>query len=154
MDIVEFGLYTIKDDYFSNFKSQFWTDNKCENRPNYCTFKDPQNIIWFIPLSSQVEAYQKKIEKDEKTHGSCLFYHIGKINGVNRVFLIGNMFPVSEKYIKKPYTINGIHYVVGNKELIKQVHKKATKYLALITQRKLKSNTDILEIKNILSKQS
>ena len=64
MGIIEYGLYNIKDKYFSDFKNNFFVDNKCENRPHYCTFTDKKGTIWFIPLSTQTEPYQKKIEKD------------------------------------------------------------------------------------------
>ena len=150
MDIIEYGLYNIKDKYFSDFKNNFFVDNKCENRPHYCTFTDKKGTIWFIPLSTQTEPYKKKIEKDEKKHGDCLFYHIGTISGIERVFLIGNMFPVTKEYIKKPYTINNIHYIVCNKNLIRQIHKKASKYLLLVEQGKLSPNVDILSIKEYL----
>lgn len=150
MEIVDYGLYNIKDEYFTDFKNDYWMDNKKENRPNYCVFKDKDGIIWFIPLSTQTEAYQKKIEKDESKHRSCIFYHIGTVNGKERVFLIGNMFPVTEKYIKKPYTVNNCAYVVGNKELIKQLHKKTNKYLTLVKTGKLKPNVDILKVKKQL----
>lgn len=152
MDVINYGLYNIKDIYFEDFRSDYFTDNKCENRPHYCTFTDKKGIIWFIPLSTQTEAYAEKIRKDEENHGSCLFYHIGKINGVNRVFLIGNMFPVTADYIKKPYTIGNTHYVVGNKELIKQIHKKAVRYLTLVEYKKLKPKVDIMKIKAELYK--
>lgn len=151
--IVEFGLYTIKDNYFIDFKSDFLVDNKAENRPNFCVVKEKNSdIVWFIPMSTQVEAYQKKIEKNEKKHGESLFYHIGKVAGKKRVFLIGNMFPVTEHYIKQPYTICNTHYVIGNKKLIHSIHKKALKYLALVKHRKLKPAVDIMSIKQELQK--
>lgn len=154
MEIIEYGLYNIYDKYFSDFKNDFLVDNKCENRPNYYTFKDKDNIIWFIPLSTQTQSYKAKINKDIEKHGNCLFYHIGIIAGIERVFLIGNMFPVTAKYIKKEYTINNKHYIVENKDLIKQINKKATKYLLLVQQKKLQPKVDILKIKNVLLKEN
>ncbi|MEG2039240.1 MAG: hypothetical protein RRZ73_05890 [Oscillospiraceae bacterium] len=150
MQIVQYGLYNVQDEYFETFKSDFLPDNKQENRPYYVTYIDNDNIIWLIPLSSQVESYKIKIEKNMKKHGKCLFYHIGIVAGKERVFLIGNMFPVTDKYIKKEYTLIGKHYVVGNKSLIKELHSKATKYLRLVADGKLKPNVDILSIKQAL----
>lgn len=152
MQIIEHGLYNIKDKYFEDFKCDFMTDNKHENRPFYYCFSDAEGNLWFIPLSSQTEHYQLKIDKDTKRYGDCLFYHIGKINGIDRVFLIGNMIPIIEKYIKKPYTISDMHYVVANKKLIKAVQKKAKKYLALIKYGNLTPNIDIMKIKHELHK--
>lgn len=125
-------------------------DNKCEQRPYYCTFTDSDGTIWFIPLSSQTEAYKNKIKNYEINGRECLFYHIGQVSGIDRVFLIGRMFPVTIEYIKKPYTIHNIHYVVANQDLIKQLHKKATKYLLLIKQGRLHSDVDIIGIQNAL----
>ena len=156
MDIIKYGLYTIKDSFFEDFKNDFLVDNKAENRPNFCAFiekRKSKEIIWFIPMSTRTDTYQKKIEKDEAVYGNSIFYHIGKVAGKKRVFLIGNMFPVVEKYIKQPYTLNDVHYVINNKTLINVIHKKATKYLALVRNCKLKPNVDILEIENKLLKE-
>lgn len=152
VDIINYALYNIKDIYFEEFRSKYFSDNKCENRPYYCAFTDKKGIIWFIPLSTQIESYADKIKKDEAKYGNCLFYHIGKINNINRVFLIGNMFPVTANYIKKPYTIGNTHYIVGNKELIKQIHKKAIRYLALVEHNKLDPQIDIMKIRAELYK--
>ncbi len=153
MKIIENGLYNIKQQYFTDFHSEFMVDNKSENRPFYFTFKDNQGLFWLIPLSTQTKSYKKKIKKDEIKHGNCLFYHIGKIAGVERVFLIGNMFPVTPNYIKKPYTISNTHYIVADSNLIKDITKKAKKYLALVENGKLKPNLDIMHIKSLLSHQ-
>ena len=150
MNLIENALYTVSDCYFTDFKSEFMVDNKNENRPFYYLFKDSQGVPWIIPLSTQVEAYKKKIEKDTKKYGNCTFYHIGKIAGKERVFLIGNMLPVSEAYIKKPYTINKKHYIVGDLSLIKQISKKSKKYLSMVNYGTLKPHLDIIKIKNSL----
>ncbi len=152
MEFVNSGLYTIKDTYFKKFDKGFLSDNKRENRPYYYAVKDKDDIVWFIPLSTQTEAYEDKINKDIKKHGECLFYLIGKINGIKRVFLIGNIFPATKEYVKKPYTVNNAHYVVRNSKLIKEVNKRASKYIALVKQGKLKSNADIMWIYEQLTK--
>jgi hypothetical protein len=152
MNIVQYGLYNILDQYFVDFKSEFLPDNKKENRPYYCAFEDKQGIFWFIPMSSQCKNYRLKIENDKALHGKCLFYHIGKIMNSESVFLIGNMFPTIDKYIKKPFTFSGIQYVVQDKNLIFELHSRASRYLALVGAGKLRPNVDILDIKNKLSK--
>ena len=152
MKIITHGLYNLSDDYFRQFKSEYLPDNKQEKRPYYYAFVDKDDIIWLIPLSSQTESYQEKIKRDEarQKDGRCLFYHIGKIAGVDRVFLIGNMFPVSEEYITKEYTIAGSHYIIGNEQLIRNVRSRAMRYLSLVRDGKLKPNIDIYKIKNEL----
>ena len=93
----------VKDEYFERFKSNYFTDNKSENRPYYLSFKDKDNIIWLIPLSSQTANYQSKINHDIGKRGECLFYYIDKIHGEDRAFLIGNMFPVTQEYVLDAY---------------------------------------------------
>ncbi|WP_373163424.1 type III toxin-antitoxin system CptIN family toxin [Agathobaculum sp. Marseille-P7918] len=150
--MVQFGLYSIKDQFFQDFKSPYFPYNKFENRPYFCSVKDSSGIWWMIPLSTQVDTYQKKIQADEKKYGMCLYYHIGLIAGYKRVFLIGSMFPITEKYIKKEYTMAGTHYVVKNAKLIKEVQKRAKKYLSLVEHSKMKPSIDVIKIRNALRK--
>ena len=150
MEIVEYGLYNIKDEYFKDYESKYFVDNKNESRPFYCTFKDKNGVIWVIPLSTQLDAYKEKICKDLESHKECIFYHTGDVGGKERVFLIGNMFPITINYIKKPFTIHNYPYVIQNKELIKSIHKRASKYLAMVKTNKLTPNLDIMGIYNSL----
>lgn len=150
MNIIENGLYSVSDSYFTNFPDRHICDNKNENRPYFVSFIDNDNITWLIPLSSQVNNYKNKIAYYEHKYKICLFYHIGKIMGEERAFLIGNMFPITDKYIKKPYTFGGTHYVIGDKQLIKELRKRVKKYLVLVEQGKIKTNIDIMTIRNEL----
>jgi hypothetical protein len=152
MNIVEYGLYKVKDEYFNRFKNEDFKDNKAEKRPHYLSFKDKDNLIWFIPMSSQVENYQRKINKDIAKYKDCLFYYIADIHQKKQVFLIGKMFPVTSEYILAEYTYSNIHYVVKNKDTIKQIRKRANKYLTLVNQGRLKPNIDIMTIRNELLK--
>lgn len=147
-----YGLYTIKDQYFWDFKRPFWMDNKNERRPYYYLLKDKDGVLWVIPLSSQIENYAKKIKRVEEKRGAknCLYYHIAPIASVERVFLIGDMFPISEDYIKAPFTINKRHYISKNKKLNASVYSKAMRFLKLIEQGTIKSRNDIMGIKRIL----
>lgn len=153
-DVKKFGLYNVKDDYFNTFNNKYFSDNKQEKRPFYCSFIDCKGTIWLIPLSTQVANYKEKIIKDEKKHGKgkCLFYHIGKVAGKDRVFLIGNMLPISTIYIKKEFQINRRHYIVSQNSLKSAIQQKSSKYLKLTRLGKLKPNIDILQIeKELLS---
>jgi len=79
-----------------------------------------------------------------------LFYHIGTIKGKDSVFQIGNIFPVTEKYIKKAFTIQGQPYIVKDITLRKALHSKSMKFLSLVQQGKLTPNLDIIALKQIL----
>lgn len=146
MNVQQFGLYILKDDYFVRFKNDFLIHNKNENRPFYCSFVDSKGLIWFIPLSSQIQTYERKIKKDEEKHGECLFCYIGKVAGMKRAFLIGRMFPVTSRYIRREYTIKGEPYKVKNKNDIKNIQSRAKAYIAMIKSGKLKSDVDLKAI--------
>ena len=146
------GLYIISDQYYIDFPSTHYARNKNESRPHYYAFQDNDGIFWMIPLSTQVENYRKKItniEKDSGT-GSCFMYCIAQFHGNDRAVLICNMFPVSEKYILRPYTISGLPYIVKNETIRKTIRTKALRYLSMVKRGKIKNPLNVLEIKEKL----
>lgn len=145
-----YGLCVIKDKFFEDFPHNNHMQNKNESRPYFLAIKGCDEIFWLVPISSRVDKYKAKIEKDTEKFGECLFCHIGRIMGRESAFLIGNMIPVTEEYIKKPFTVCGAPYVVQDKELIKQIRTRASRYLALVRAKKLSPYVDILEIERIL----
>lgn len=151
-NLIVHGLYSVKDKYFEDFKRSYWMDNKNEKRPYYLLLQDKDGIYWVIPMSSQTENYKTKIKREEakRGKGNCVYYHTGMIASVERVFLIGDMFPIDESYIKAPFTIRKIHYVVGNKKLKAEIYSKAMRFLRLVEQEVIKSRNDILGIKRVL----
>lgn len=147
-----FGLYVIKDQYFFDFPDSGWMDNKGEKRPHYYVLEDSDGILWMIPMSTQVDSYRAKIKREEAKRGigKCIYYHIGMVGGRERVFVISDMFPITEEYILRPYTINNIPYIVKNSQLNAQLHSKATKFIRLVEQKKMHGKHDIVGIKNKL----
>lgn len=123
--------------------------NKHEKRPYYLAIRDDE-IIWMVPLSSQVEKYAAKIKSDEEKYGNCIFYHIARIKEENSVFLIGNTIPVTEKYIKKPFTIQGVPFIIQDKQNIKKIQSKLKRYITMVRYNKLKPAVDILWIEKQL----
>lgn len=150
--LVANGLYKLKDCYFTEFGNALMMDNKQESRPYYYLYQDPEGIDWAIPLSSQVNNYRRKIAAIEakRGKGKCVYYYIGKIASVDRVFLISDMLPIEPKYIKDQFTINGQHYVSQNSNQIKTVRSKATRYLKLIQSGSIQDRLGVLEIKSTL----
>ena len=151
-DIEPCGLYIISDQYFVDFPNERYMDNKKESRPHYYAIRDNDGIFWMIPLSSKVEKYRVKIEKTEKVHGagSCILYCVVPIHGLDRAVLICDMFPVTEEYILRAFTIDGIPYVIQNRNIQKAIHKRAMRYLSLVKRGVLKSSLNILETKEKL----
>ena len=76
-----------------------------KKRPTYFTIKDKE-ILWFIPLSSKVEKYQKIIDNKLKKYGSCDTILIRKILGKDSVILLQNAFPTLEKYIDHAHLLD------------------------------------------------
>ena len=117
-------------------------------RPTYFTIKD-ENILWFIPLSSKVEKYQKIIDKKIEKYGFCNTILIREIAREQSVILLQNAFPTLEKYIDHVHTVDGVPLRVQSD--LKDEILKNFKYLL-----KLKSKginlffTDIDRIKNIM----
>ena len=152
MSISTYGLCIVSDQYFTDFPNIRHMSNKHESRPYYLALRKSDGIIWLVPLSSQVEKYQAKIEADEKKYGECIFYYITRVKGKDSAFLIGNIIPVREEYIKKPFTMNGVPFVIQDKKDIKMINKKVNRYLTMVRYGKMKPAVDILAIEAALKK--
>ena len=107
-------------------------------RPCYYCFKSKtyDDIIWFIPVSTKIEKYQKiynnKIQKQIKLGKKPSIDTIvfGNVANTYSVFLIQNMFPVTKKYVESQYIKNKVAIRLSNK-LQKEVIYKANKVLNL-----------------------
>ena len=106
--IIEDGkFYFIKDEFFDVFKDYGLMLNK-ENgkkRPCYFCFRDKYNkeIIWFVPLSTKYEKYQKIYEYKKQKQHRVYNFGFGEVVGKKSVFLIQNIFPTTEEYILEKY---------------------------------------------------
>ena len=81
---------------------------KGKKRPTYFTIKD-KNILWFIPISSKVDKYQKIIDKKVEKYGFCNTIIIRKIADEDAAILLQNAFLTLEKYIDHVHTVDGVH---------------------------------------------
>ena len=108
MQICTGYIYHIKDEFFDklNDRGLMINHENGKSRPTYFTIKDKE-ILWFIPLSSKVDKYQKIIEKKIIKYGNCKSIMIGEIANKKAAILLQNAFPTLEKYIDHPHTING-----------------------------------------------
>lgn len=64
---------------------------KGKKRPTYFTIKD-KNILWFIPISSKVDKYQRIIDKKMEKYGFYNTILIEKIFDEKSVILLQNAF--------------------------------------------------------------
>lgn len=100
-------LYHIKDEFFDlvNDENIMTNHERGKKRPTYFTIRD-KNILWFIPLSSKVQKYQKIIDNKLKRYGRCDTILIRKVLGRDSVILLQNAFPTLEKYIDHEHILN------------------------------------------------
>lgn len=148
------GFYIVKDEFFTMVKEPYLKTNKGGNRPHYYCFADGNNgIYWLIPLSSRIEKYQKIVDRREASGKSCDIIHIAKMDdGKESVFLIQDMFPITEEYVDREYTIAGRQLMVTSERVSREIEKKARKVLGML-KRGVKftpTQPDVLRIYKLL----
>lgn len=128
------GFYIIKDEFFHDMNDPYLKGNKLESRPHYYCFQDTSHEIYqMIPMNSKIKKYQKLIDQRISDGRPCDILHIAKLDtGIESVFLIQDMFPVTEKYIKRPYTISGNHLKLTSEHTAQIVQTKAKKVLGML----------------------
>ena len=133
-------FYFIKDIFFEIIDDKELMQNK-ENgnkRPCYFCFKSKKydDIIWFIPVSTKIEKYQKiynnKIQKQIKLgkNPSVDTIVFGEIANTYSAFLIQNMLPGTKEYVESQYIKNKVPIRLSNK-LQEEIIEKANKVLNL-----------------------
>ena len=116
MEIREGYVYHIKDEYFQRAKDDKLMRNKEHGgyRPALLCFQDETTgILWFVPLSSQVEKYRSKYLESKKRYGNCLTIELGQYGGREAAFLLQNLFPVL------PSDLDHIHRMDGEPRPVK-----------------------------------
>ena len=148
------GFYIIKESFFADINEPFLKGNKQENRPHYYCFKDHNTVLyWMIPLSSKVEKYQQIIEQKRIENKPCDILHIMMTdNGKKNVFLIADMFPITEAYIEREYMIAGKHLRVTSEHEIRTIKRKARKILSMLKRgiKFMPTQPDVLRIQKLL----
>lgn len=132
--MTESGFYIVSDKFFNRFHNIDLKGNKKENRPFYYAFKDKKTgLFWLVPMSSRIEKYKAIVIKRERNNKPCDIIHIAKLdNGRESVFLIQDMFPITEEYVLREYTIAENHFRVTSESLAKVINKKAKHVLEMI----------------------
>lgn len=154
--IIEDGkFYFIKDEFFEIFKEYKLMENKesGNKRPCYFCFKDKynENIIWFVPISTKYEKYQKIYDKKLEKQKRIYNFVFGEVVGKKAVFLIQNIFPTTENYILEKYITenNDVEIPLNVKKKVINTSKKVIQ----LAERGINIPFyDILEMKEILLK--
>lgn len=149
--MVENGLYKVNDKYYVDFPHEKHIHIK-DGRPFYYAIRDGYGVYWLIPLSSQINEYRQKIEavESKRGKGNCLSYHIGIIANQERVFKICDMIPIIDEYIEGEFIFNGLHYVVKDKKLIKEISIKSRNYIKQLELGRMYSQIEALQIRKKL----
>lgn len=111
MKFQEGYVYHINDDYFAKVQDGKLMQNK-ENgtyRPTFLCIEDRKNagLLWVVPMSTRVDKFQAIHDKQQARYGKCLTIIMGEFDGRAAVFLLQNMFPITEKYLDHIHTRNG-----------------------------------------------
>ena len=152
MDIKKNGFYLIKKEFFDKINDPYIPTK--ENRPVFFCIQDKKNseLWWVIPMTSQLDKANKFIKKygEEK----CYKFEINTTMDKS-VFNIQDLFPITSKYIDREFKIDGVHYVIKDKNLIKKVEKKASKVIsmAMVGEKMLNTSVNVQRIKNILEQE-
>ena len=129
----EHSFYIIKDEFFAEMNDPYLKGNKSANRPHYYCFKEEENIYWMIPLSGRIDKYKAIIAKQEAKGRRCNILHITKLdNGRESAFLIQDIFPITDKYIARAYTIANQPLILTSEKTAGEIDKKARKVIKLI----------------------
>ena len=151
---MESGFYVISDNFFRDFPDPNLKGNKCEHRPHYYALKDKNTgLYWMIPMSSRIDKYRRIIEIRESKNKRCDTLHIAKLdNDKESVFLIQDIFPVSEEYILREYTIAGNHLRVTSEALARIIDRKSRVTIGMIRRgvKFMPTQPDILSIERQL----
>lgn len=132
-------FYYIADQYFIDFPDPYLMQNKetvngqLHDRPCFYAFEDEiTGIYWMIPFSSQTGKfkiiYNTKIQKYHR----CDTILFGKVLGYEKAFLIQNMCPIIDEYVKNEYFDSAANVPVRiNGAFEQELIAKAKKVLAL-----------------------
>ena len=141
MQIEDGRFYFVNDEFMNKYGMKYKLMKNKESgnsRPCYFCFKDKENenIIWFVPISRQVEKYKKIYnEKMTKYQKEPLNFVFGKVRNNDSVFLIQNMFPCIDKYIVNKYVISKSDDVTIFDDTKKEVLNKARTLLRITKEK-------------------
>ena len=73
------------------------------------------------------------IKNKEKKGTKCDTLDITKLdNNKESVFLIQDMFPITDEFVEREYTISGNHLKVTSEHVAREIERKARKVLSLL----------------------
>ena len=135
-------FYSIHDKERKLMLNKEHIDGAEHSRPCFYAFRDNKTpgIYWCIPISSKIEkykvVYENKLRRQQEKsilNPKCDTIYFGNVMGFARVFLIQNMFPVTDKYIASTYIDKNTNKPVTiEPEIERQVVNRARNILRLV----------------------
>ena len=82
---------------------------------------------------SRYHKYKKIVENKKKAGKPCDIIHIVKLDDDREsAFLIQDMFPITDEYIEREYTIAGNHLMLTSEHTVKEIEQKARKVMGML----------------------
>ena len=137
----------LSDKYYEDFQDKFLMRNKevvdgvAHDRPCFFVFQDSvtPEILWLVPISSNYAKYKVLHDKKVEKYKKCNTIRFGEVLGKQAAFLIQNMCPVTQAYIREVYVDkNGIeiqidgriaHDVIANAREVLAITKRGAKII-------------------------
>jgi len=155
------NLYFLNEQYFIDFPDTFLMKNKeiINGNPHdracfFSFFDDSGKIYWMIPFSSNVRKFKHIYKSKIAKYGRCDTITFGRVLGFEKAFLIQNMCPATQDYIKNEYKDFNSVPVRLDGALENELIKLGKKALALERQGRRIIFPDVLEIEKELLKRS
>ncbi len=152
-------FYFIKDQYFIDFPDPYLMQNKgpLHDRPCFYAYRDNKTgLYWMVPFSSQIEKFRGVYQKKVDRYGRCDTIDFGYVLGHEKAFLIQNMCPITQDYMKEEYIDSRTNIPVRvNGAFEAQLSQKASRVLALQRRGSKLIYPDVLSIeKKLLLRQA
>ncbi len=130
-------FYFLTDQYFIDFPDPYLMSNhetvnsQGHDRPCfYAIYDNHTGTYWVVPFSSQVRKFKEIYNSKVKKYGKCDTIDFACVLGQEKAFLIQNMCPVTQRYIKNEYLSKTRPVCISRKDELRIV-AKAKKILAL-----------------------
>lgn len=131
--MIQGHFYYLDEQYYNDFNDPNIQRNHetingiTHDKPCFCAIEGDNGIFWLIPISSKIDKYHKLADAKIQKHHKCDTILFGNVLGHEKAFLIQNMIPATEKYIKNEYLDQGSQCVrvdnIFQNELIRTAKK-------------------------------
>ena len=145
-------VYHIKDEFFEKVQDDKLMKNKEGGtyRPTYYCVKDEKtSLLWVVPMSTRYEKYEAIYNKKVQKYGKCITIVLGEFDGKKSVFLLQNMFPITEYYLDHLHTKKG-NPVPVHTDIQKIIKSNMQAIMRLISRNKFIVFPDVKRIERII----